>query len=501
MPSVSGRGAQYARDKRESQRQRYPVDRTLDGGFQSVGPGLVGSLFPNSNRTDDFDKLLQRINRPMPARGSKRGRMAPSRRSVKRKAPRGKKRSIKRKAPIRKSAKRKKRKVSSPSVPLTVGTARKRIYDHTTVTYNHAHYQAFSSIGAKASMLEMVAQGLILHYMHRCGDYRANAAVSPHDGVDAPTDAKPTMNTWGIMTFLFTTQGTQNYTDDETFSLPARNTGTTIAATIDELTALLSVSLLAQAKAGRRLANVTVYRIPSSGSNQCILNDIYAGRNHVEFSSLAQLKLQNVTDADTAVDGCDRQSALNIHRNPLDGLVYKFKNAVPKMKQGYILSKTSDQQLAIRSLSWTYASETSGISPIGTNGGTAAVQTYGDTGLSQFNEWKAPPPTPSTIFTNFAGKDRVAIAPGSHKTFSMKEFYKGPFNSFLDRYFPTSQASNAANSEIIPPGGSCMMVCLKPKYRTSTSEDIKLETEHQYTYQCRISRSKIMPLPMTTSLI
>jgi hypothetical protein len=481
---MPGNIAYYGRDKRESQRSRYPVESTLDGGFQSVGPGLVGSLFSHSNLTDDFDKLLQRINRPMPARGSKRGRMAPSRRSVKRKAPRGKKKTIKRKAPIRKSTKRKKRKVSSKSVPLTVGTCRSRKFDHESSppsgqTRVNASYHSFSSIGAKAEMFKMVAQAMLVHYMHRVGDYRANPSTVP---ADPGTDANPTESTWASMTFKFISHGIQSGAD---FQNTVVNGYT---ATLDAATAQLAAGLLEAAVSGRRLAQVTVQR-SSSIAPECVLNDIYAGRNIIQFSCLAQLKLQNVTPADdSGAVNCDVNSAMNIHRNPLDGFAYNFRNAVPKLKLGYLLGKTQTQQIALRQLEWTYETNTSGVKDF-------------DLG-AQGPEFVAPPPNPSTIFSNSSGKDRIGIAPGGHKSFSMKEHFEGPINSFLDKYTSAQVALGAtAGLDVVPPGGSCMLIGLKPKYRTSTSENIKLEIEHTYTYSARMTRGKLNVMPMQTAAI
>ena len=444
--------------------------------------------------TDDFEKLLQRIN-SMPARGSKRGRMAPSRRSTKRKAPRGRK-TIKRKAPIRKSTKRKKRKVSKPkSVPLTVGTCRKRIFDHEASTYNHSNYSSFSSIGKKADLMDMVAQSILVHYMHRCGDYRANKFVVPSGDQkgDAGSAGLGVTSTWSKMKFDFLGQGASSvgYNDD-TFDL----TGGT--ATLDTMTGLLSAELLSQASYGRRLSQVTVFR-GDGDTPQCILSDVSVGRNHIDVSCSAKLKLQNTTEADApalasgdynAGQVCDRTSAFNIHRNPLDGLAYTFRNAVPRFKMQYLIGKTVPERAALELVSNDPSTNHGGINTVdfAANG----------------NEWKAPPPTPSTMFTNISGKkSAVSVAPGGHTSFSLYEHYKGPVNSFFDRYFASRGLSGTASNpvDVLPPGGSSMLIGLKPKYRTGATEDIKLQLEYTFTYAARFSRAKLMLMPMETDLI
>ena len=459
-------------------------DITL-GTYSSVGSGLSGRLKPGD--PDDFLKLLeQRVNRKspaMPARGSKRGRMAPSRRSTKRKAPRGKKRSIKRKAPIRKSTKRKKRKVSakSKSVSLTVGTARSRIVDHSSTPHTHAAYEAFNSIGARDQFMKPIAQAMLLHYMHRVGDYRLNSSVVPERYFEAATVANPQIATWSQMkiNFVFPAHPTDQSPVDITIDAQSGD----LSRSLDDMTDSLATALVAQAKVGRRISQVTMFR-----SNNCIVCDTNAGRNVIELSSSAIMKIQNVTLADstpTGDDSGDRCSVLNIHRNPLNGLAYSFKNAQPKFKHGYMLSKVQSEQDALIPLLNPYQTRYPGVGTVSTMGSDAG------------SEWKVPPSNPSIMFANSSGKTSVAISPGGHKSFFLKEYYSGPINSCIDRYFPLVAFDGKVDP--IVPGGSCMIVGLKPQYRTSTSEKINLEVEHTYTYAARMTRGKmsIMPMPVT----
>ena len=455
----------------------YRGNDTTLGTFSTVGSGRSGRLKPGD--PDDFLKLLeQRVNK-MPSRP--RPRRAPGR-SSKRKAPRGKKRTIKRKAPIRKSTKRKKRKISPKSVKLTTGTARKRIHDHTSQGRNHAQYQSFSSIGRKENVMDIVAKAMILHYMHRVGDFRATEDVVPVGNVAAATDANPVNSTWTSMIIKFTFPGIQSDVDDSSITVTGG------AQSVTQMTTSLAGDLFTQAKAGRRVAQVTMFTTDSAGHTMCVLNDTNAGRNIIEFASSAQMKLQNVTLADSTDTSGDKCSVMNIHRNPLDGQVYTFKNAVPKLKHGYMLSKTQGEQDLLRTLQFAFnVTSAAGVSD-------ANLASAGD-------EWNSPPRTMSTMFMNAKGKSPCAIHPGGHKTFYQKEFYSGPINSFFDRYIPSVSGASTGFGETVPPGGSCMMVGLKPKYRTSTTEDIKLEIEHTYVYQSRMTKAKMSPMPMITKLI
>ena len=469
---------------RQDYKPYYGKESTL-GTFSTVGSGRSGRLKPGD--PDDFLKLLeQRANRSspsMPARGSKRGRVAPSRRSTKRKAPRGRK-TIKRKAPIRKSTKRKKRKVSSKaqSVSVTVGTARSRIVDHASVGYTHAAYEAFSSIGSRVELMKPIAQALLLHYMHRVGDYRLNSTVVPERYFEAATVANPQIATWSQMKFMFLSPTIASDANTNEITLDAQSGD--LSVSLDAMTNSLAAAIFLQVKLGRRLSQVTVFR-----SNNCIVCDTNAGRNVVEFSCSAVLKLQNVTLADsvaTGNDSGDRCSATNIHRNPLNGLTYSFRNAQPILKQGYKLSKVQAEQDVILPLEAAYSSRYAGIDATPTLGSAAGT------------EWRVPPVRPSTMFTNVGAKSSVSIQPGSHKTYSMKEYYSGPINSMFNRYFPV--LSTLVTYPVPTPGGSSMMVCLKPQYRTSTSENIQLETEHSYTYAARVTRGKMSVMPMQVHL-
>jgi len=477
---------------RQDYKPYYGKDTLLDDGSRKSGARNVTGGIRKS--TDSFSKLLQSINK-MPARG-KRGRTAPTRRSVKRKAPRGKKKTYKRKATIRKSTKRKKRKVSK-GVPLTVGTARERHVDHFAYgqasgdATNKTIYIPMSSLGPKEEMLRMVGQSILLHYMHRVGDYRANVNMVPSTSTHAASNDQTA--TWAMMRFHFvSTAITDDHSSFDVYSYRKIGEVAYNEQTLAAMSLTCAQGFLAQTKLGRRLSNVTVYRDVSakheSTDDQCILNDISAGRNVIEFTCKASIKLQNITPADataTAADSCGIDNAMNLHRNPLDGLIYKFKNQVPKFKMQYLISKTNAHRGIIDNISDCYQTHPSGINPVN-------LCSYG-------SEWWVPPPAPSTIFSNSAGKSPVSIPAGGHITQSLYESYKGPVNSFFDRYFPLL-GGTAGNTTVVPPGGKSILIGLKPKYRNAAQTSLKLDAEIDHTYCARVSRAKLTPLPMNNVL-
>lgn len=462
-----------------------PYDSSKKSGARNVTGGI-------RKPTDDFGKLLQQINRPMPRRATKRGRMAPSRR----KAPRVKK-TYKRKAPKRKSTKRKKRKVSK-GVTLTVGTSRMRKIDHTeykvhaSATAGAALYVPFNSIGKKDEMLKSVAQSMLLHYMHRVGDYRANVQMEPVGGAIAESGSAQLV-TWSKMHFYYLTVGATSEIGSSAIESTDSSTGAAYA--LDNLTDQLALVLRDFARFGRRLSQVQVFRADHTGvsttTHSCILQDISAGRNVIEFSCKAQLKIQNTTPADathTGAETCGHDNAMNIHRNPLSGLVYNFRNAVPKFKMQYLVTKTDAQRNHLDGLSNCYSTAAGGVD----------VPEFALNG----SEWLVPPPAPSTIFSNVGSKSTVSIAPGGHKSFSLGESYKGAINSFMDRYLPrTSDGSSSyLGSFEVPPGGSCMMIGLKPTYRNAAQVQSEVQGEVSHIWHSRISRARLSPMPMANVL-
>jgi hypothetical protein len=451
-------------------------DTTL-GTYSSVGSGFSGRLKPGD--PDDFLKLLeQRVNK-MPAR-PRRAPRGTSRRSSKRKAPRGRK-TYKRKAPIRKSTKRKKRKVStkSKSISLTTGTIRQRNVEHTKYSTADALYIPMNSIGPKDQMCKIIAQALLVHYMHRVGDYRASAYDIVHtNGADAD---EPYMSaTWETMKFVFIKPS-----DSTLVSIDLASDVHSLVT----LTSTLGASILAQLKLGRRLATVLVYR----SGNECVLSDVSAGRNMMEFSCKALLKLQNTTIADTGAgitddNTCGKDNAMNINRNPLDGLVYKFKNAVPKWKQQFMIANSpfGASRPTYDNILDTYSTSLTGIA-----GGE--LETGTNWAALQNTLFDVPPPAPTTIWSNGAGKYSTGISPGGHKSYAQAEYHSAPVNSFFDRYFPVDDTT-------VPPGGSCIVIGLKPKYRNTSDANVTIQAEVDHTYAARVSRAKVSPLPMNTIL-
>lgn len=377
--------------------------------------------------------------------------------------------------------KRKKTYKKKTSVPLTCGTSRQRFARHQALPNaaagTNVAYAAFSSIGERGKQSRGLAEAVLLYYMRKVGDVRAS-----HVHVD---DA-----TWHEMAFTWIHKNTIS-TTEATDTLES-HTGSFEASPPKNLNAMVSelaVIFRDRAQEGMHLARVVIRRrdVKSTDLNQYIQRDIYndvaAGTNIISFSSKSVFKIQNTTEADFT---SDRANMMNIHRNPLDGYAYKFKNQIPQLKSVYLAAKDDTDRAALDNMTNCYSSALGGV----TIPNEMAFQ----------EEFKIPTNTPSVMFNNVMGKTRTSIQPGGHKSFYLSELYTGTINQYVDRYFHTADVASD-NMGKIPPGGSCMVIALKPTYRTSGTEDISLECEHDIMYQHYVKTGKKTPLPIMNTII
>jgi hypothetical protein len=107
-----------------------------------------------------------------------------------------------------------------------------------------------------------------------------------------------------------------------------------------------------------------------------------------------------------------------------------------------------------------------------------------------------PPPAPYTVFKNSAGRSKILIKPGEHRVLKLTEGFEGTVNAFLKKYTPIFY--NGAIT--IPPGGNCLMIGLKPTFRTGTNEDLQVQTETDRYFAGLIKKRKLTSMPITNIL-
>tara|TARA_B110000977_G_scaffold199599_1_gene287444 strand:- start:1028 stop:2617 length:1590 start_codon:yes stop_codon:yes gene_type:complete len=486
-------------------------------------------------------------------------RKAPYKKSSRKKAKtyQPKKKTYKKKTYKKKSMRKRSKK--STAITLTSGTTRERFVDHRQETKSKASYVTYSSVGHSSRYIRPVAQALLLHYMHRVGDFRTGAnsraqtAYIPEveNPIGAFTDVKDATAdeikaTWEAMTFCFrapnitgafSSGGLGDYRKNSEHTVLHKAVSTingnplSTWKDLEELTTQVADAMHKEFTRGWMLTSVSVTRAAerSDSLGHVILYDAGAGSNIVQFSSVATLKIQNTTPADATASAFDKN---NIHRNPLDGYCYEFKNQVPLFKQQYLVNKDQTPREALQLLSnlHYWRTDTSdwhipGTVPVsgehppfpyrgtlsaGWAGGVYTPDLAIETGNFD-NEFQLPPKTPSVLFRNYSSKRAARIAPGGIMKDSLREKFVGSVNAFATRYFqvqrPTNDDGKMGFSPVagypasyvagkIPSGGTCRMVGLKPTYRTGDDEDIVLQVENEYIYTARVVKAKLTPMPM-----
>lgn len=375
------------------------------------------------------------------------------------------------------------------TVKIGPRTARLRYVDHDAIDTTRCIYTAFNDVGPVDHFLRVLAEAIILHYSAEAGDYR----VQPKFAYEGPAmetsdTSSSTFCTWNKMRFRYTKKGTVNdeAADDITHYNQSGNDTTSIA-TYESMVLSLAASLKSRGQAGYLLNSVTVFRgdthqdgneTYSTIRDMPIVHDADAGRHTFEFTANCKFKIQNTTDADASSDVHDKH---NIHANPLDGLVYRFRNRVPVLSPGWLTTlpqNIAEDFNAIMDCTTTYVPGVTKGVPFAT---------------SLPDQFAVPPPAPYTLFTNSTGRSKILIKPGEHRVLKLGETFNGSVNNFITRYVP--QTVSSVNQ--VPPGGSCNMIALKPTFRTGTNEDLKVQLETD-RYLCGLIRKrKLTSLPIT----
>lgn len=469
-----------------------------DGFFSVLGDFnryLTGKKKGGFNKYDKVvDRTLDEIPDKPQSKGTKAKTMPRKRTYTSRKATGKRKAYTARRLPAKKKKRKlyKKRKTTTKKaakrVPLTIGTVRLRKIAHRTATDDNCLYVGQGNLGSIHVFIKMIAKATLLHYMHRVGDFRASEENRPvnDDMVGTDPGYRDFVVTWSSMRFQFANTGSRGTDQGYSYNL---SSFTSSYRTIDEMATTLGGQMMAQFKAGRRLVNVIVYRGEVPTDANAILNDISAGRNLMQISVQTCLKLQNTTVADHVGADQDGANALSIHRNPIDGYIYHFRNRVPVFKMQYLMSKGNTAEQKLAKLQWLQNDDPSGmmIAPL--------------SDLPAQSEFLHPPTAPSVIFKNTAGKERISIQPGRQKKIYMSEHYEGSINSLIERYIEFDpSASDLFKDGTPPPGGKCVLVGLKATHKSSDTEDLRVEVETETVYTTRMSKAGIMKLPMPTEV-
>lgn len=376
------------------------------------------------------------------------------------------------------------------TVKIGPRTSRLRYVDHIERTANHAVYAGFNDVGPVEHLCRSAAEAFLLYYMHKMGDTRANqnvALVGVASG--GAGDYHDSEITWGRMRLIWRNKNsappTESYAEDDIDHATVSG-GVVTVQTFNQMATDLATIFMDRASGASELASVTIFEFDRTGSNPSMvrprLHDVDAGRHVLQFEAKAKFKIQNTTAADAASDTHNKD---NIHANPLDGLVYKFRNRVPKFNAGWMESLQDSTAEALNNLENTQTGSVPGLS-------------YVDL-AAQEDVFKVPPPAPYTLFSNSAGRSKILIKPGEHRVLTLKENFEGSVNSFLRKYVPLDIRGDHPNRRV-PPGGNCLLIGLKPTFRTGTNEDLEIQTETDRYFAAVLKPRKLTVLPIKNIL-
>ncbi len=377
-------------------------------------------------------------------------------------------------------------------VAISYGTSRQRVVTHKQQIGSDCAWFGTSSVGRPDDMCRSLAESLMLFYMSKVGDHRRrHFGGNTQDDNVAPFIGSNNSPTWAKILFRFAKiNHASSPTGSSDVEIKSRNdlSSPTSASnpnyTLDELVTTLSGGMKIEIDRGYSLAYVSIFRdndgnnVDSHVDEQVVYADVNAGRHKFDFSVTGYLKYQNVTPADGSGDIHDSD---NINANPVDGFIYKFKNRVPKFHSSFIIGHQS--QGSMDDLQYLNATSPGGLV-------VPALSTLDA-------NFKVPIPSPSTVWSNTAGKVHTSIRPGKHAQFKFTEKFVGTFERFVDRYFNTG-ATDATLK--IPPGGDSYLVALKPTYRSATGEDVVMQCEWTHTYHGKIVQCKATPLILKTTI-
>lgn len=367
------------------------------------------------------------------------------------------------------------------TVKIDSRTSRLRYVDHQQATASNAVYVGFNDVGPVEHFCRSAAEAMLLYYMGRVGETRTNQDTELSSGTTYDTNeiiwGKMRLN-WRIKLPTTVTEG--QATDEVIHAFVSG--GTTTINTFNEMAIALAAILKTRGQTMYELASVALYEFDRPGTNlshlRPLIYDVDAGRHTLSFEAKAKFKIQNTTDADSTSDVHNKD---NIHANPLDGLVYKFRNRVPMITPGFIGSLNGlPAKEAINEIEDVFSTNVNGVTTVN---------------LAQIDQFKVPPPAPYTIFRNSAGRSKILIKPGEHRVLTLTETFNSSINAFLKKYMPIY-----GDSRTTPPGGNSLVIGLKPTFRTGTNEDLEVQTEIDRYFASRIIPRKLTSMPITNIL-
>ena len=200
----------------------------------------------------------------------------------------------------------------------------------------------------------------------------------------------------------------------------------------------------------------------------------------IDFSYMRKYKWQNVTPADTTqAPGEFNQFSVNdINANPLSGMIYQYKHAVPQVRGAKLDNADLPQLQKIQTINAT--------------DGALDCTAFRNGDYNSLLEFPFKQPYKSMeLFKDTLSQDKVYMPPGGYKQLIRKGTKTMNFSRFCQATIirPTGILNNAirtsSGADIEPRIGTSTIWGLEPVIRTTTNEVVRVATQMETWYTAK----------------
>lgn len=381
--------------------------------------------------------------------------------------------SKKRKYAVKKKTAKKKRKVMKKRKTMSnqgqKSVVRKRTYGD--VSGNGRIWLGASSMGRQDDFIYALAESLVMKFLSRIGDNRADKKKLPADiGFG---------EFFEYFRVIYAADGM-----DE--AAPGGAQGASIPNnTIEAMAGVLATEVANQAESGRYPSQLAVFRSDSGGPARVIFVDQQFGSTKISFGAKGTFKYRNVT---LGGSGDGSVSRLAVDANALTGRKYDLRNRIPVFKQPFLQQLATGPRAVLDDVQDTVTTEDGGVDFNKLNNAAALS-------VDQLN---LPPLRPSTIFNNSVGNGKTMhISAGTVATCTTSTLIECSLKQFLKKTVRSGHSGLQLGK--VPPSGESFLICLRPNIKSFDTASTLIKIDYDYTsiYTCKATPAKASKLPAT----
>jgi hypothetical protein len=228
----------------------------------------------------------------------------------------------------------------------------------------------------------------------------------------------------------------------------------------------LAERMLFGAQYNRTLAYLSV----TDHEGKVLFQSEHIGESMLDIRIKTNVKFQNVTPADSDPDSTGADMNRNaINSNPLSGVVCRFADPAPKLKDGVSAEITEEEN----QIEQTMVNEDD---PSGSNGRLYTRAFYNQSGNAH-TKYSAPFERPKALFMNCTHHRKVHLQPGGYRNLAFIFNYHGTVVRFMENIaanqrMESEDASYAYRRQ--PKLGCSYTISLEPAIRSVANEEVKL---------------------------